>query len=134
MQGTQNKLFVGSLPQVLIVYRSRIYRQSIFMSTIISVPLSNQLQFPFLGMRRVFEIRERPSRMYSWSALITSLFLTDLPWNILGSSIFYLCWFWTVGFQNDRAGFTYLMMGVVFPMYYTSNGMSFALSIYTIFY
>jgi ATP-binding cassette subfamily G (WHITE) protein 2 (SNQ2) len=134
MQGTQNKLFVGSLPQVLIVYRSRIYRQSIFMSTIISVPLSNQLQFPFLGMRRVFEIRERPSRMYSWSALITSLFLTDLPWNILGSSIFYLCWFWTVGFQNDRAGFTYLMMGVVFPMYYTSNGMSFALSSYTIFY
>jgi|ERR1700733_4317698 ATP-binding cassette subfamily G (WHITE) protein 2 (SNQ2) len=102
------------------------------MSTIISVPLSNQLQFPFLGMRRVFEIRERPSRMYSWSAMVTSLFLTDLPWNILGSSIFYLCWFWTVGFHNDRAGFTYLMMGVAFPMYYTSNGMSSALSGYAI--
>jgi len=52
--------------------------------------------------------------------MITSLWLTELPWNILGSSIFFLCWFWTVGFSNDRAGFTYLMMGVIFPTYYTT--------------
>lgn len=58
--------------------------------------------------------------MYSWSALITAQFITELPWNILGSSIFFLCWYFTVGFPTDRAGYTYFMMGVIFPTYYTS--------------
>ncbi|KAK7025542.1 ATP-binding cassette transporter snq2 [Paramarasmius palmivorus] len=103
-QGTQNKLF------------------SIFMATILSVPLANQLMVVFINMRSIYEIRERPSRMYSWTALVTSQFLTDLPWNIAGSTLFYLCWYWTVGYDSDRAGYTYLMIGVLFPMYYTSIG------------
>jgi hypothetical protein len=37
-----------------------------------SVPLSNQLQVPFINMRNIYEIREHPSRMYSWTALVTS--------------------------------------------------------------
>ncbi|KAJ7168526.1 pleiotropic drug resistance ABC transporter [Mycena filopes] len=101
-QGTQNQLF------------------AIYMSTILAAPLSNQLQVPFLEMRRIYEIREGPTKFYSWSALVTSAFLSELPWNILGSSIYFLCWFWTVGFDNSRAGFTYLMLGVIFPLYYTS--------------
>jgi ATP-binding cassette, subfamily G (WHITE), member 2, SNQ2 len=127
IQGTQNKLFVRLNSKVLTLFHWRIFLQAIFMGTILSVPLSNQLQVPFLNMRSVYEIRERPSRMYSWTAMITSLWLTELPWNILGSSLFFLCWFWTVGFSNDRAGFTYLLIGVVFPMYYTTIGMSFQL-------
>ncbi|KAJ7471522.1 pleiotropic drug resistance ABC transporter [Mycena galericulata] len=107
-QGTQNQLF------------------SIYMATIVSAPLSNQLQVPFLAMRNIYEIREGPTRFYSWSALITSAFLSELPWNILGSSMFFLCWYWTVGIQNDRAGYTYLMMGVIFPLYYTSLGQAVA--------
>jgi ATP-binding cassette subfamily G (WHITE) protein 2 (SNQ2) len=108
LQGTQNKLF------------------AIFMGTILSVPLSNQLQVPFINMRSIYEIRERPSRMYSWTAFVTSQILTELPWNILGSSLFFLCWFWTVGFEGDRAGYTYLMFGVTFPLYYTTIGMAVA--------
>jgi len=108
IQGTQNKLF------------------AIFMATILSVPLSNQLQVPFLDMRTIYEIRERPSRMYSWTAMITSQIVTEIPWNILGSSLFFHCWFCTVGFSNDRAGFLYLSLGVVFPIYYTTIGMAVA--------
>ncbi|KAJ7476163.1 pleiotropic drug resistance ABC transporter [Mycena latifolia] len=103
-QGTQNQLF------------------AIYMSTILSAPLSNQLQVPFLEMRNIYEIREGPTKFYSWSALITSSFLAELPWNILGSSIYFLCWYWTVGFENSRAGYTYLMLGVIFPTYYTTFG------------
>jgi ATP-binding cassette subfamily G (WHITE) protein 2 (SNQ2) len=90
------------------------------MGTLLSVPLSNQLQVPFLNMRNVYEIRERPSRMYSWTALITSQMLAEIPWNILGSSLFFLCWYWTVGFESSRAGYTYLLFGFIFPAYYTS--------------
>ncbi|KAF7984807.1 hypothetical protein HWV62_11820 [Athelia sp. TMB] len=108
VQGTQNKLF------------------AIFMATILSVPLSNQIQVPFLDLRNIYTIRERPSRMYSWTALITAQYLTELPWNILGSSIFFLCWFFTVGFPADRAGYTYFMIGLIFPAYYTSIAMAVA--------
>ncbi|KAJ7110524.1 pleiotropic drug resistance ABC transporter [Mycena epipterygia] len=101
-QGTQNQLF------------------AIYMSTILAAPLSNQLQVPFLEMRNIYEIREGPTRFYSWSALVTSALVSEVPWNILGSSIYFLCWYWTVGFENARAGYTYLMLGVVFPLYYTT--------------
>jgi ATP-binding cassette, subfamily G (WHITE), member 2, SNQ2 len=73
-------------------------------------------------MRMIFEIRERPSRMYSWTALLSSQILVAIPWNILGSTTFFLCWYWTVGFESSRAGYSYLMLGVVFPAYFTTTG------------
>jgi hypothetical protein len=76
----------------------------------------------FINIRNVYEIRERPSRMYSWTALVTSQFLTDLPWNIVGSTLFFFCWYWTIGYDNDRAGYTYLVISVLFPFFYTSFG------------
>jgi len=102
MQGTQNKLF------------------AIFMAGILAVPLSNQLQVTFINFRNVYEIRERPSRMYSWTALVSSQILSEVPWNILGSSLFFFCWYWTVGFPNHRTGYTYLTYGIAFPLYYTT--------------
>jgi ATP-binding cassette subfamily G (WHITE) protein 2 (SNQ2) len=102
LQGTQNKLF------------------AIFLASVLCVPLSQQLQTMFIDIRSIYEIRERPSRMYNWTALLVSQILVELPWNIMCSSFFFFCWYWTVGFPNDRAGYTYLMYGVVFPMYYTT--------------
>ncbi|KAJ7261720.1 ABC-2 type transporter-domain-containing protein [Mycena haematopus] len=103
-QGTQNQLF------------------AIFMATVLASPLSHQLQVPFLEMRKIYEIREGPTKVYSWTALITSQLLSELPWNILGSSLYFLCWYWTVGFDSSRAPYTYLMLGVIFPLWYTSLG------------
>ncbi|KAF8156049.1 pleiotropic drug resistance ABC transporter [Crassisporium funariophilum] len=107
-QGTQNKLF------------------AIFMATILSVPLANQLQVPFIAMRNIYEIRERPSRMYSWTALLTSQILIELPWNFLGSFLMFVSWYWTVGFDNSRAGYTFLMLTIAFPFYYTTFGQAVA--------
>lgn len=90
------------------------------MSTILSAPLSNQIQVPFISTRRIYEIRERPSRMYSWTSLLTAQLLGELPFNFIGSTIYYLIWYWLVGFPTSRAGYTYLMIGVVYPVYYTS--------------
>ena len=90
------------------------------MGTILSVALANQIQVLFIDFRNIYEVRERPSRMYSWTALLTSQLLVELPWNIFGSSLYFLCWFWTVGFDSSRAGYTYLLLGVLFPIYYTT--------------
>ncbi|KAH7929251.1 hypothetical protein BV22DRAFT_1192162 [Leucogyrophana mollusca] len=108
LQGTQNKLF------------------SIFMATILCVPLAQQLQAIFIDVRTIYEVRERPSRMYSWTALITSQILIEIPWNILGSSLFFLCWYWTVGYESERAGYTYLTYAIAFPLYYTTIGQAIA--------
>ena len=64
--------------------------------------------------------------MYNWTALITSQLLSETPWNILGASLFFLCWFWTVGYETSRAGYTYLLCAVVFPLYYTTCGLAVA--------
>ena len=100
--------------------------QAIFMATIISVPLANQLQVPFIDMRNIYEIRERPSRMYSWTALVTAQILAEVPWNMLGSTLFFICWYWTVGFATSRAGYTFLVYSVVNPIYYTTIGQAVA--------
>jgi ATP-binding cassette subfamily G (WHITE) protein 2 (SNQ2) len=58
--------------------------------------------------------------MYSWTALLASQILVAIPWNILGSTLFFVCWYWTVGFDSSRAGYTYLTYAVLFPIYYTT--------------
>jgi ATP-binding cassette subfamily G (WHITE) protein 2 (SNQ2) len=61
--------------------------------------------------------------MYSWTALVTAQILGELPLNIVGSSMYFLMWYWLVGFPLSRAGYSYLMLGIVYPMYYTSFGL-----------
>jgi ATP-binding cassette, subfamily G (WHITE), member 2, SNQ2 len=90
------------------------------MSLVVSAPLANQILVPFLETRRVYELRERPSRMYSWSALVAAQILGEVPLNIIGSSIYFFIWYWLVGYPTRRAAYTYLMLGVAFPMYYTT--------------
>ncbi|KAF8955831.1 pleiotropic drug resistance ABC transporter [Flammula alnicola] len=103
-QGAQDKLF------------------AVFMSIILSVPIAHQLQLPYIATRTVYEVRERPSRTYSWTALVTSQILVETPWNLLGSTLYFITWYWTCGFATDRAGYAYLLMGIVYPLYYTTIG------------
>jgi len=103
-QGVQNKLF------------------SIFVVLILTVPGAQQLQIPFIANRMIYEIRERLSKMYSWSAWVTSQILVALPWNMAGGILLFFCWYWTVGYPTDRAGFTFLTFSVLIPFYYTTIG------------
>lgn len=90
------------------------------MSLVVSAPLSNQIQGPFIDTRRVYELRERPSRMYSWTALVAAQILGELPLNTIGSSLYFLIWYWLVGLPSSRAGYSYLMLGIAYPFYYTT--------------
>lgn len=101
--------------------------------------MSNQIHLPFLHFRSIYEIRERACRTYSWSALVASQIIVELPWNFLGSFFFFICSFWAVGLENrsvqslfaamvyfnafsSRAAFTYLLFGTFFPFYITTIG------------
>lgn len=78
--------------------------------------LGHQVQVPFLLSREIFEVRERTSRIYTWTSLLAAQLLGELPIDVLMSSLYFLVWYWTCGFPTDRGGYSYLMVGVVFPL------------------
>ncbi|KAG0695928.1 P-loop containing nucleoside triphosphate hydrolase protein [Suillus ampliporus] len=104
LQGTQNKLF------------------SIFLAIVLCIALVHQLMAVYIDIRTVYEIRERPSRMYSLDCSRHVTACCELPWNMTSSAAFFFCWYWTVGYSTDRAGYTFLTLAIAFPLYYTTLG------------
>ena len=87
IQGTQNKVF------------------ACFMMSVLSSPVAIQIQVMYVNFRNASEIRELPSRMYSWTTLGASQ-VVELPYNILATNLFYLCWYVPIGFPPDQAGYS----------------------------
>ncbi|KAG7087521.1 hypothetical protein E1B28_013480 [Marasmius oreades] len=108
LQGTQDKVFAT------------------FMAFILSAPIGDQIHIPFIQTRSIYELRERASRIYSWTALTTAQLIAETVLNVIGSTVFFVIWYWIVGLPTDRAGYSYLMMGFTFPFFYTSFVLSLA--------
>jgi len=53
------------------------------MAVVIAAPLSQQLQPKFIGLRSLYNARERPSRMYSWPVFVASAIIVEMPYNIV---------------------------------------------------
>lgn len=70
-QGTQNVLF------------------ALFLGMIVCTTLANQPQVLFIEARCVYEVRDRPTQMYSWRTLVTAQLLVELPWNVFGAALFF---------------------------------------------
>ncbi|KAG1809243.1 P-loop containing nucleoside triphosphate hydrolase protein [Suillus variegatus] len=86
--------------------------QSIFLGLVLCVSLGHQLMAVYIDIRIVYEIRERSSRMYHWTALVMSQLVVELPLEHYkcGNVLFLLV--------LDR--YTFLMISVAFPLYYTT--------------
>ncbi|PWN48587.1 putative SNQ2-ABC transporter [Violaceomyces palustris] len=74
---------------------------SVFMALVISTSLSQQLQPQFIEFRSIYEAREKPSKMYSWPVAVFSAVVVEMPWNILGGTLFFIPWYFMIGFQTD---------------------------------
>ncbi|OAA65489.1 ABC transporter cdr4 [Niveomyces insectorum RCEF 264] len=57
----------------------------------------------FVIQRSLYEVRERPSKVYSWRVFMLSQIVVELPWNTLMAVLMYFCWYYPVGFQNNAA-------------------------------
>ncbi|WFD44377.1 hypothetical protein MPSI1_003045 [Malassezia psittaci] len=92
-----------------------------FMSLVLSTSLSQQLQPVFINYRTLFEAREKPSKLYSWPVMVTSLILVEIPWNILGGTIFWVPWYFMVRFGDEgtRAGYSWGLY-MLFQLYYAT--------------
>jgi ABC-type multidrug transport system permease subunit len=44
----------------------------------------------------LYEVRERPSRVYSWKVFITSQMLVELPWQTVLGACLWACFYVSV--------------------------------------
>ncbi|KAK8052265.1 hypothetical protein PG993_003650 [Apiospora rasikravindrae] len=64
-----------------------------------------QQQMPhFVTQRKLYEVRERPSKTYSWKIFMLSQVLTEIPWNSLASVFMWALMYYPVGlYRNAEA-------------------------------
>lgn len=126
--------------------QSRLF--SVFMTLTICPPLIQQLQPRYLHFRGMYESREANSKIYNWSAFVTSSILPELPYSIIAGSIYFNCWFvpppllppltsktkkhpptntpsryWGIWFPRDSfsSGYTWMLL-MLFELFYVSFG------------
>ena len=84
----------------------------------------------FVTQRDLYEVRERPSKVYSWKVFMISQIIVELPWCILLSVFMFVCWYYPVGLYRNasEAGqlhergflmFLYLMLFLLFTSTFT---------------
>ena len=74
---------------------------SIFMLFTIFGQLVQQIMPHFVTQRSLYEVRERPSKTYSWKAFMISNIVVELPWNSLMAVFIFFCWYYPIGFDRN---------------------------------
>ncbi|KAH7375513.1 ABC transporter CDR4 [Plectosphaerella cucumerina] len=57
----------------------------------------------FVIQRSLYEVRERPSKVYGWKVFMLSQIIVELPWNTLMAVLMYVCWYYPVGLYQNAA-------------------------------
>jgi ATP-binding cassette subfamily G (WHITE) protein 2 (SNQ2) len=83
----------------------------------------NQLQPLFIERRNIYDAREKKSKMYSWVAFVTGLIVSEIPYLCICAVLYFVCWYWTVGFPSDsnRAGGVFFVV-LMYEFVYTGIG------------
>ncbi|PVI07406.1 ABC-2 type transporter [Periconia macrospinosa] len=82
-----------------------------------------QLQPLFIERRDIYDAREKKSKMYSWKAFVTGLIISEFPYLILCAVLYFVCFYYTVGFPSDssKAGAVFFIM-LIYEFIYTGMG------------
>ncbi|KAL2142841.1 hypothetical protein VTI28DRAFT_672 [Corynascus sepedonium] len=69
---------------------------SVFMVTTIFTTLVQQIQPLFITQRSLYEVRERPSKAYSWKAFLIANIAVEIPYQILTGILAFACFYYPV--------------------------------------
>ncbi|KAK9242212.1 ATP-binding cassette transporter CGR1 [Lipomyces tetrasporus] len=83
IQGLQNQLY------------------AIFMFLVVFNNINEQIMPMFVPQRSLYEVRERPSKVYQWTTFVLSNILVEAAWNTLMAMMIYFCWYYPVGFVSN---------------------------------
>lgn len=73
----------------------------IFMLLTIFGQLVQQIMPHFVTQRALYEVRERPSKAYSWKAFMIANIAVELPWNSLMAVLIFFCWYYPIGLYKN---------------------------------
>ncbi|PWY89778.1 ATP-binding cassette transporter [Aspergillus heteromorphus CBS 117.55] len=90
---------------------------SAFMLTSIFSTLVQQIMPKFVVQRSLYEVRERPSKAYSWAAFLVSNVLVEIPYQIVASVIAYACYYYPIYGANQASHRQGLMLLFVIQFY-----------------
>ncbi|CAI7653880.1 unnamed protein product [Penicillium glandicola] len=84
---------------------------SVFLIILIPPIILNSIVPKFYINRALWEAREYPSRIYGWFAFCTANVVCEIPVAIISGLIYWLLWYYPVGFSTDssNAGYVFLM-------------------------
>ncbi|PKS10963.1 hypothetical protein jhhlp_002722 [Lomentospora prolificans] len=112
IQGLQNQMF--AIFNILTVFGQ----------------LVQQTMPHFVIQRDLYEVRERPSKVYGWKVFMLSQVLVELPWCFLLAALMFVCWYYPVGLQRNAVAadqvtergalmFLYLLLFLLFTSTFT---------------
>ncbi|RYP89393.1 hypothetical protein DL769_000044 [Monosporascus sp. CRB-8-3] len=55
----------------------------------------------FVVQRSLYEVRERPSKVYGWKVFMLAQTFAEIPWNSLMAVLMFVCWYYPVGLQHN---------------------------------
>ncbi|KAJ1956133.1 ATP-binding cassette transporter snq2, partial [Dipsacomyces acuminosporus] len=99
---------------------------AIFECSVLSILVINQVQPQFLR-QRLYYGREASSNQYGWRAFAFAIIFTEWPFAIVANTIFFVCFYWTVGLNalSDRIGYFYISY-IVLGLFSLSLGQAIA--------
>lgn len=60
-----------------------------------------QIMPHFVVQRALYEVRERPSKTYSWQVFMMSNIIVELPWNTLMAVLIFFGWYYPIGMYRN---------------------------------
>ena len=124
---SMSALFIGfslfQMPNTQVGMQNQMF--GIFMMLTIFGQLLQQMMPHFVTQRALYEVRERPSKAYSWKAFMLSSIIVELPWNALMAVVIYFCWYYPIGlYQNAQPtdevayrGFQFFLFVLMFLLF-----------------
>ncbi|KAM5361174.1 hypothetical protein ACJZ2D_013256 [Fusarium nematophilum] len=83
IQGLQNQLY------------------AIFMYLVLFGSVNEQIMPMFIPQRDLYEVRERPSKIYRWTTFLLSNIIVEAIWSTFMAALMYFCWYYPVGFVQN---------------------------------
>lgn len=92
----------------------------VFLTVVISNPLSNQIETFAEASRDLYEAREAASNTFHWATLILAQFFCEIPYHIVFSTIYFIAFYFPVQYSTSAeiAGYFYLIYCVIFQIFY----------------
>ncbi|KAJ5682248.1 hypothetical protein N7462_005413 [Penicillium macrosclerotiorum] len=102
---------------------------SAFMLTSIFSTLVQQIMPKFVVQRSLYEVRERPSKAYSWSAFLIANVIVEIPYQVFVAIIAWACYYYPIYGAEQASQRQGLMLLFVIQFYlFTSTFASFIIS------